>query len=291
MYRDRNFERSEPRRAKGGIKSRSKKGAFGESWWAKRWIGALERMRIGSRLNKGRSYARGGQVLSIDIDRGLATARVQGSRKTPYTVTIEVKTLSAEQWDTLAGALSGQAIFAARLLAGEMPHDIEEVFQKAGIPFFPDNARDLHTDCTCPDWSNPCKHIAAVYYLLGEEFDRDPFLMFRLRGIEREALMAKLTPDAPLTESTPAAGARSALPPEELRPDPDVFWGTAAHADAEPAELRTPPVSAALPRQLGAFPFWRAETPLHEMLAPLYREVSEGVLRSVGEGAGEGQEE
>src|SRR5262249_29560519 len=171
------FPRSRPRAAKGGIKSQSKRGAFGQSWWAKRWIAVLESFDIGARLGRGRSYARGGQVLSIDVAKGEVTARVQGSRPKPYDVTIEVKTLTAGEWDRLVLALSGQALFVAKLLAGEMPQDIEQVFTEAGLSLFPQKSRDLLTDCSCPDWSNPCKHVAAVYYLLGEEFDRDPFLL------------------------------------------------------------------------------------------------------------------
>jgi len=169
-----------------------KRGAFGQSWWAKRWIAVLESFDIGARLGRGRSYARNGQVLSIDVAKGKVTAKVQGSRPQPYAVTIQVKQLTTGQWDELVRALSGQALFTAKLLAGEMPQDIEQVFGEAGLSLFPEKLRDLQTSCSCPDDSNPCKHIAAVYYLLGEEFDRDPFLLFRLRGLDREELMERL---------------------------------------------------------------------------------------------------
>lgn len=178
------FPPSRPREAKGGIKTQSKRGTFGESWWAKRWIAVLESFNIGARLGRGRAYARSGQVLSIDISKGTVLARVQGSRPKPYEITIKVKALSIADWKTLAKALSRQAIFAAKLLAGEMPQDIEKVFKDVDLSLFPSKLKDLGTDCSCPDWSNPCKHIAAVYYLLGEEFDRDPFLLFTLRGSE-----------------------------------------------------------------------------------------------------------
>src|SRR5690242_2150237 len=115
---------SQPLRAKGGIKAQSKRGTFGESWWAKRWIAVLESFDIGSRLGRGRSYARQGQVLSIDIDKGVVKAKVQGSRPTPYDVTIKLNVLSKANWQQLATVLSQQAIFTAKLLAGEMPQDI-----------------------------------------------------------------------------------------------------------------------------------------------------------------------
>ncbi|MEO5931551.1 MAG: SWIM zinc finger family protein [Candidatus Kapaibacterium sp.] len=277
------FKPSRHREPGGGIKSRSQRGAFGTSWWAKRWISVLERFDLGPRLARGRAYARGGRVLSIAIEKGIVTAKVQGSHA--YNVWIEVKTLSPEQWDTLAKALSEQAIFAAQLLAGEMPDDIETVFHDTGIPLFPANVRDLETDCTCPDWSNPCKHIAAVYYLLGEEFDRDPFLIFKLRGMEREELITRL---APAGETGTSAEDQPAMPPEPLRADPSLFWGTDSYADPEPAELRTPPVSAALVRQLGAFPFWRGKEALEESLVKVYERVGT-MLRDPQDGATEAE--
>src|SRR5690348_2279723 len=118
-YRD-FFPRSRPRAARGGIKAQSKRGAFGQTWWGKRWISVLESFDIGARLGRGRSYARGGQVLSIEVAKGEVTARVQGSRPKPYDVTIQMKPLTAKQWDQLTQALSRQALFTAKLLAGEM---------------------------------------------------------------------------------------------------------------------------------------------------------------------------
>src|SRR5207244_1185349 len=100
--------------------------------------------------------------------------------------------LSNRDWAKLTKTLIGQARFTAKLLAGEMPVDIEQVFRDARLSLFPQRRDDLKTSCSCPDWSNPCKHVAAVYYLIGEEFDRDPFLIFQLRGLTREELFARL---------------------------------------------------------------------------------------------------
>jgi uncharacterized Zn finger protein len=277
-YRD-FFPRSRPRQAKGGIKAQSKRGGFGTSWWAKRWIAVLESFDIGARLGRGRSYARSGQVLSIDIDKGEVTAKVQGSRPKPYDVTIQVKGLTAADWKKLAKALAGQALFAAKLLAGEMPQDIEEAFTKAGLSLFPEKLRDLTTECSCPDYSNPCKHIAAVYYLLGEEFDRDPFLIFKLRGLSREELVEQL--------GAAGAGAKAggkmeaqepeapALPPEPLAVDPQGFWnGGEVPADLF-GEVQISPVPAALPKRLGNFPFWRGAERFLDAIEPVYREASQ----------------
>src|SRR5262245_61160594 len=121
------YPKSRPRQARGGIKAQNKRGAFGQTWWGKRWVEVLESFYIGGRLQRGGTYARGGQVLSIEIDKGAVKAKVQGSMATPYKVTIELKTLSATEWKKLLKALSEQAIFTAKLLTGEMPQDIDKV--------------------------------------------------------------------------------------------------------------------------------------------------------------------
>jgi uncharacterized Zn finger protein len=128
---------------------------------------------------------RKGQVRSIEEAKGGIHARVQGSRPSPYKATIRVSPLSEAQWEKVIKALAEQAIFTAQLLAGEMPQDIEQAFRPAGVSLFPDKRDDLETNCSCPDWSNPCKHVAAAHYILGERFDEDSFLLFRLRGHTR----------------------------------------------------------------------------------------------------------
>jgi uncharacterized Zn finger protein len=272
------YPRSRPRAAKGGIKAQSKRGAFGQSWWAKRWIAVLESFDIGARLGRGRSYARNGQVLAIDVGEGTVKAKVQGSRPKPYEVSIQVRVLEPEQWDHLVRTLSGQALFVAKLLAGEMPQDIEQVFTEAGLSLFPKKRDDLNTDCSCPDWSNPCKHVAAVYYLLGEEFDRDPFLLFRLRGLGRDELLQRLAAAAPAPESAPEEkpedGGPAAAPAEPLPADPSAFWAKGEVPDDLFGEVQSPPVSAAWLQRLGAFPFWRGETDLLDALEPVYEEAS-----------------
>ena len=261
------FPPSKPREAKGGIRAQSRRGAFAASWWARRWIGVLEALDLGGRLARGRSYARHGQVLSIAVEKGAVAARVQGSREEPYTVSIEVDVLPSDDWRRLVAALAREARFAAALLAGRMPEDVEDAFRAAGLSLFPRRAQDLRTSCSCPDASNPCKHIAAVYYLLGEEFDRDPFLVFRLRGLDREELVAML-------DASPAARAHAAAEerpaPEPLPLDTGAFWeGTPLPGDAW-GDAVPPAVTAALLGRLGPFPFWRGRDPLFAMLTPVY---------------------
>ncbi len=185
------YERTRPLPAD-GIKAKSRRGKFTASWWGNRWISALKPLMDSGRLNRGRSYARRGQVLNIDLRPGKITARVQGSRRSPYRVNIELRPLTDAQWDRVLDALAEQALFAAQLLNEEMPDEIEQVFEAVKVPLFPTSRNDLATNCSCPDWANPCKHIAAVYYLLGERFDEDPFLLFELRGRDKAALIAGL---------------------------------------------------------------------------------------------------
>ncbi len=181
-----------PIRVEGGIKARSKRGTIGEQWWSRRFIGVLESYGMSGRLARGRSYARAGQVLDFNLSQGKVTARVQGSRMRPYDVRIGVLPLTAAQWRRVQERLASQALFRAKLLAGEMPHEIEEVFAGCGTPLFPGSATDLDMHCSCPDWSVPCKHLAAVCYVLAEEFDRDPFAMLAWRGKARDELLAAL---------------------------------------------------------------------------------------------------
>jgi uncharacterized Zn finger protein len=242
---DRRPERRHPQRLPAdGIRAKTQSGEFGETWWARRWVNVLESFGYGGRLARGRTYARGGAVVSLEIGRGNATARVQGSRPSPYTVRLSMPPLKDEQWDRAIDAMAEQAIVSAKLLAGEMPLEIEEAFAAAEVPLFPRSARDLATTCSCPDPANPCKHIAAVYYLLGERFDSDPFLLLQLRGRDKEQLIAALRarraesaadlelPDEPIVERAPAlaellaafdtpAEPLGAIAPQIAPPDPE----------------------------------------------------------------------
>jgi uncharacterized Zn finger protein len=264
------FEHAPPRAARGGIKAHSRRGAFGGSWWARRWSAVLEGFDIASRLGRGRSYARRGQVLEIAIGKGLVRARVQGSRSDPYAVTLKVKLLAPAGWEKLGEALAREARFVAKLLAGEMPEDVESAFEAAGLSLFPQRREDLETECSCPDWSNPCKHIAAVYYLLGEAFDRDPFLIFELRGLAREELVSLLGSTPVESAPTLVADTPPATPLEPLRAEPSAFW-TGAELPADPfGEVQVPSEPAPLLKRLGPFPFWRAASPLLAALEPVY---------------------
>ncbi|XVQ83225.1 SWIM zinc finger family protein [Microbispora siamensis] len=189
--RDGWFEAARPIRVEGGIKARSKRGSIGERWWSRRFIDILERVCDAGRLSRGRAYARRGQVLDLDLGPGLAKARVQGSRPKPYDVSVRITAYGAREWAGLVEALAAQALHRAKLLAGEMPPEIEDVFAGCGLPLFP-GERGLDMACSCPDWGFPCKHLSAVLYLLAEAFDDDPFLVLAWRGMARDALLDAL---------------------------------------------------------------------------------------------------
>lgn len=272
------FKPPRPIATRDGIKANSRQGAFGKNWWATRWISAMERLVDFGRLGRGRSYARRGQVLSIEETREGITAKVQGSRPKPYRVAIRVTHLTGEQWDKVIAALAEQALFTAQLLAGEMPRDIEEAFKVAGVSLFPDKRGDLFTECSCPDYANPCKHVAATHYILGERFDEDPFLIFRLRGRDQDQIMQALrqlragqeTPDEPFEET----------PEEVLTPleeSIDHFWSYGESPERFTAAIRKPAFELPLLKRLGE-PAFIPEPGLQAFLTPAYQAISQAAL-------------
>jgi uncharacterized Zn finger protein len=217
---------SRPRPVEGGLKARSRRGAIGESWWSGRFIAILEAFGMGNRLARGKNYARRGQVIGLVIDPGVVTASVQGSRARPYRVRIALEAYGKAQWAAIAQALADNAWYAAKLLAGEMPEDIEEVFDSEGLPLFPATRGALTLDCSCPDWEVPCKHLAAVFYLLAEAFDEDPFLILAWRGRDREDLLDTLS--ALRTGAVPADRAEAAAEAVPLAGCLDRFYSLGA---------------------------------------------------------------
>lgn len=163
-----------------------------EAWWVQRWVDLLNAYRFKKRLERGRIYAREGHILSLEYKGAKVTALVQGTAEEPYTLSIWLDTFSAEDWGYVIDSLSEQAIYSAQLLAGEMPADIEAVFTANGLSLYPFSLGEVHSKCSCPDPKNPCKHIAAVYYQLGDLFREDPCVLFQLRGRSRESLLEAL---------------------------------------------------------------------------------------------------
>ena len=269
------YEAASPKEVKNGLKAKSRRGCIGETWWSKRWVGTLESFNLGARLTRGKSYARKGQVISIDVEPGMVQAKVQGTMSEPYKVSIALKPLSDAEWDRVAQVMASKAVFAARLLCGEMPQNIEEAFSEAKVSLFPERNRDLKTECSCPDWSNPCKHIAAVYYLLAEQFDCDPFLIFKLRGRTKEQIVEALRSlrSSEIGEETeepadPAAigfaGAKS------LEESLDCFWQKGSAFDRLELDLSGPKVENSVLKRLGDAPFTLGKDNLASLLTKAY---------------------
>jgi uncharacterized Zn finger protein len=200
-----------------------------------------------SRLARGRTYARAGQVIAIELSPGVVSASVQGSRPKPYAVRIAVRELDDGAWGKVETAMAARAVFLARLLAGEMPDEIEEAFDAAKVRLFPARRGDLVTSCSCPDTANPCKHIAAVYYLLAESFDENPFLIFEWRGRPRERLIAELRDLRPSASGVNAARRQGRLKGRAAAPGLDRrstvgFWdgGSWSEVPIEPRPTSPP---------------------------------------------------
>ena len=163
-----------------------------QEWWVERWLDLLNSYRFKKRLERGRSYAREGNVLTLDFADSKARATVQGSDEEPYRVSISLDSFSKEDWNFVIDKMSEKAVFSAQLLAGEMPESIEAVFTQSGLSLFPFTLNEVRSRCSCPDKANPCKHIAAVYYRLGDRFSEDPFIIFQLRGRTKNQIIEHL---------------------------------------------------------------------------------------------------
>lgn len=254
-----------------GLKAKSKRGDIGATWWSRRFIEVLESFGMGGRLTRGRNYARQGQVLSLSLSTSMVIALVQGSRPTPYKARIAIKAFTTPEWQRIEHALAGKALYAAKLLAGEMPVDIETLFAELGLKLFPASSRELTMDCTCPDWEVPCKHLAAACYLLAESFDNDPFEIFAWRGRSREDLLERLRT---LRGATRSAVAREEAPP--LTKCLDTFW---QKQTATSLTLGDPTVAVrvdAVLDQLDGVPITVRRANLVELLRPAYLALRPG---------------
>ena len=186
------YPASVPRKVEDGIATSKKRGQMAATWWSRRFVAVLESYGLGSRMQRGRRYARTGQVIDLIVGSAAIAARVQGSRATPYKVSITVVAPSEKQWVAIVEAMKAKVGFVASLLDGEVPAELEEVFASCGVPLFPAKWKDLQTSCSCPDWENPCKHIAAVLYVFADQLDVDAWLALELRGRQRDALLDAL---------------------------------------------------------------------------------------------------
>ena len=234
-----------------GIAATTRRGPIGATWWSRRFLASLEAVLVGGRMERGRSYARKGQVVSLAVGPGAVVAVVQGSRPEPYRVRLAMPEVADEEWERIIVTLGSQARFAARMLAGELPPEVEDVFEATGASLFPAPHARLVTECTCPDFENPCKHIAAVCYLVAELFDRDPFQVLMWRGRDRAAVVDALRalrsagePEpAPAAPAGPGGAGGAGAPPAEAELSPEGFWA----AGPGLSDVHVRPVAAPVP--------------------------------------------
>lgn len=263
-------------------------------WWAQRWIDVLESFGWVRRLARARTYAREGNVLSIDFKGSKVAARVQGTAPDPYKVSLSLDPFEDDQWGYVIESMAQRAIFSAKLLAGEMPQNIEEVFTANGLSLFPFTKFDIHSKCSCPDPANPCKHIGAVYYLLGDRFSEDPFVLFQLRGRTKEQIIEALrqirsagsiehgiaeTSEDSLDVSTAERTAKSGVPLAI-----DQFWHYTEQLESSLVVIAPPPTSETVLDVLGPIPF-KAEVASDGTIVPSDAAAAMDYLKTVYQAA------
>lgn len=252
------FPASRPIKADGGIATSRQRGDMASAWWSRRLVALLDSYGLGSRMQRGRRYARQGQLVSFDVQPGVAVAQVQGSRRTPYVVTVATRALSDAQWAQVDEAMRTHVGFAAQLLAGDMPPELEDVFASAGVDLLPRRWADVRAACSCPDWENPCKHIAAVLYVFADRLDDDPWLLLTWRGRGRDELLGHLRRSSRPAETAPwwplVPGATL---PEALR-------------DRDGVLIARPEEQSAVLRRCEVLDVEVRGTPVTELLGPAY---------------------
>lgn len=268
---------------------------FSRTWWGDRFIQALEAFTDDNRLKRGRSYASGGKVKSFEIDLNKITAKVRGSvnpyfgvyKEPTYNIEIQITPIAKTRWNEAVQKLSSKASIISRLLLNEVPENIEDTFSHLGLHLLPHSSQDFKTKCSCPDYANPCKHIAGVYYLVASQLDNNPWLLFELRGLSKAELQAKLA-DSPLgkalseelnTKEIPLELSNSLytkLEKQSLNQTPNAreFWlGTKRLPQT--IEVATPgSICAILIKKQGDFPdFWHNDASFIQTMEELYQRV------------------
>lgn len=269
---------------------------FSRTWWGQRFIAALEQFTDTARLGRGRSYAHNGRILDYHLANGTVEAKVRGSinpyfgvyKEPIYKTTITIKAISAPDWTKVVRQVAARADLITKLLMHEMPDTIEDAFSSLNLHLLPHSERDFVTKCSCPDYANPCKHIAGVYYLLAADLDRDPFVMFELRGLSRDDLYAELV-QSPLgqilasaltsEEDVPVEPVESyyVRPARETRSDVashKAFWTGAKRLPAPLTSAAQASVPALLIKKQGDYPpFWHEDSSFISVMEDLYGRV------------------
>lgn len=240
-----------------------------EAWWVEQWVDLLNAYRFKKRLERGRKYAREGHIRSLAFRGSKVAAQVQGTAADPYRLSIWIDPFTDEDWDFVIDTMAQQAVYSAQLLAGEMPDNIESVFTANGLNLFPFTLSDVHSKCDCPDPKNPCKHIAAVYYQLGDFFREDPFVLFQLRGRTQAQILEALRQRRRQQAAEGAAGAEATDQADNQADDSP--QATEAMAEPVPAEPIPVEAAATVKAPAAASPldltqFWQYDDPLDSAL-------------------------
>ena len=252
-------------------------------WWSERWWAVMEAIGVARRLEHGKHYARAERVFSLEIEPGLVSADVQGSRYNPYHVEIGVDAFTDDEWHEAVKALASQALFSAKLLAGEMPENIEEAFSGVGLSLFPNSPGELTMKCSCPDAVVPCKHIAAIHYVLADKLDADPFLLFEWRGRSRARILRELGQQRAAEASGRPLDRSSTRSLEESMAD---YWKLGESFATVTIAVGPPPVSASLLKRLGVPSFWKPHPEIRGSLERLYAKVTERAMALAYSGRG-----
>jgi len=270
-------------------------------WWTQQWLDLINTYRFKKRLERGWQYAREGKVLSIKFPNQEVIALVQGTDPKPYQVSLGLDILTDEDWDYVIENMSQRAVFSAKLLAGEMPHNIEDVFAAAGKTLFPLSLSDIHARCSCPDQKNPCKHISAVYYLLGDRFGEDPFVLFQLRGRTKEQILTALrqTRGTQGEENSQLNSGKNSPTANSKLPKVDRFWEYNQQLESSLVVIVPPPSSETVLDILGPIPLATdgkgtatksssASDALKQHFSKIYQAVSQqAVLAALKRGEGD----
>jgi len=285
-----------PLTLKGGIRAQTAHAGPFRVWWSRRWTDVLEGFRMGARLGRGRHYAISGQVSDLQITPGIVSAEVQGASPEPYRCEIRFVALTESQKQELCAALKQRPLLIARLLAGELPHEVETLFERVSAPLFPRRSNDIQSKCSCPDWANPCKHLAAVYCLLGETISKAPLLLLALRGISRSDLVEVSEPSLEAKRAGKSIetgaekkqsgkrGKSQAKKNSDEGVTPEHFYGTTHTPLTEFGSMPPSDIVAPLVQRLGPLPFWRGQERFADTLEHLYsRAIPRGVAVWSGE--------
>ena len=269
---------------------------FSRTWWGQRFIAALEQFTDPARLGRGRSYASGGRILEHAVAHGTVRARVRGSinpyfgvyKEPIYDTFIKIKAISASDWSKVIQQIASRADLVTKLLMNEMPDNIDDAFASLKLHLLPHSQSDFVTKCSCPDFENPCKHIAGVYYLLASDLDEDPFVMFELRGLSRDDLHAELV-KSPLGQILASSLTAADVPVEPVesyytRPTAkEVVAGAASHKEFWMGAKRLPALLAStsqtsvpallIKKQGDSPPFWHKDISFIAVMEELYERV------------------